>query len=437
MGLDLGLDQTGRFDLLACAEKVPAFRKTICQNRDAGRIGRPGLIVYGELHPGDGDLETLTPERVMADLGMEPGELDLLVGGPPCQSFSTTGKRGTVQDPRGTLLWRFLRFVEVLKPKFFLMENVRGLMSAALRHRAIAQRPEKGGPPLTESEQPGSVVHRFLSDLHDAYRVDCFEVNAVNYGAPQVRERALFIGNRVNHLVEFPAPTHGPPVSENTTEQPDLFARPLLPFKTLGEALAGLTETHPVVLDFSPRKKRYLAMIPPGGNWRCLPPAIARESMGKAYLAKGGRSGWWRRLSMGLPSPTVMTMPNHAGTSFCHPTELRAMTLRECARVQEFPDEWEFSGKPAEQYAQVGNAVPVRLGRVTGELLAKHLDAFYEHSSHPDQSVHPPYRIVYVKSHIRTRQWFKAGNEYVWSDGDDNNSVRYGSAKTERRVELL
>src|SRR5213078_9209 len=106
-----------------------------------------------------------------------------------------------------------------LQPKIFLMENVRGLMSAALRHRPIKDRPEKGGPPLEQDEQLGSVLRLFARDLNDAYRLDCFEVNAVNYGAPQLRERAIFIGNRLNYLVEFPAPTHG----EARQQQPTLF----------------------------------------------------------------------------------------------------------------------------------------------------------------------------------------------------------------------
>ena len=109
-----------------------------------------------------------------------------------------------------------------------------------------------------------------------------------------------------------------------------------------------------MVLDFSPRKKKYLAMVPPGGNWRSLPVAIQKESMGKAWHAKGGRSGWWRRLNFDLPSPTLVTMPNHAGTALCHPTLLRALTLKEYALIQEFPEGWEFCGTPAEQYAQVG-----------------------------------------------------------------------------------
>jgi DNA (cytosine-5)-methyltransferase 1 len=429
MGLDLGLEQTNRFRLLACVEKVPAFCETIRRNRDAGRIGRRDLVVYNK------DITPLDPAGIMADLGLAPGELDLLVGGPPCQSFSTTGKRGTVQDPRGTLLWQFLRFVEHLRPKMFLMENVRGLMSAALKHRPIKDRPDKGGPPLEPDEEPGSVLRLFIQSLRYAYRLDCFEVNAVNYGAPQLRERSVFIGNRFNRLVEFPEPTHG----NGPAPQRTLFdeGRPLKPFRTLGEALAGLTETHPVILDFSPRKKRYLAMVPPGSNWRSLPPEIARESMGKAYFAKGGRSGWWRRLTFDLPCPTIVTMPNHAGTALCHPTETRALSLRECARVQEFPDEWEFCGTTQEQYAQVGNAVPVRLGRVCGELLAHHLDALYREGLAPAEGTPPPYRVVYVKSHIRTRQWYKRGETFVWKDGQDNGDAKYRPAKTQRRIRLI
>lgn len=433
MGLDIGLEQTEQFKLLACVEKVPAFCQTIRRNRDAGRTSNPDLVVY------EVDINELSPDRVMDEAGLVPGQLDLLIGGPPCQSFSTTGKRGTVQDPRGTLLWRFLYFIEVMQPKFFLMENVRGLMSAALNHRPIAQRPDKSGPPLAPEEMPGSVFRQFVADLHGDYRIDCFEVNAVNYGAPQIRERALFIGNRFNRLIEFPDPTHGMEPGPGDSIPPlfDQNAKLLNPFRTLRDALQGLIDSDPVVLDFSPRKKRYLAMIPPGGNWRCLPDEVAQEAMGKAYFAKGGRSGWWRRLSFDLPSPTIITMPNHAGTALCHPIEVRALSLRECARIQEFPDNWEFCGTTQEQYAQVGNAVPVRLGKVAGMLLASELANLYSNGLQPSTGQHPPCRVVYLKSHIRTRQWYKAGQEFVWHDGEDNEQVKYGVARTERRVSLL
>jgi DNA (cytosine-5)-methyltransferase 1 len=215
-------------------------------------------------------------------------------------------------------LWQFLRFIEAMRPRFFLMENVRGLLSAGLRHRPIAERPERGGANLEPDEMPGSVVRLFADDLQEIdggpYHMDCFEVNAVNYGAPQLRERAIFIGNRYNASVDFPNPTHGNPTAEE--DEPTLFdpAQRLLPWRTLGDAIGHMDNPGAVLMDFSPRKKGYLAQVPPGSNWRSLPPKLQRESMGTAWFAKGGRSGWWRRLSFDLPCPTLMTMPNHAST---------------------------------------------------------------------------------------------------------------------------
>jgi DNA (cytosine-5)-methyltransferase 1 len=437
MGLDIGLEQTGRFRLLGCVEKEPAFCDTIRLNRRAGRLDRR-LVVF------ERDITTLDPQELLDAIRLEPGDVDLVVGGPPCQSFSTAGNRGTVQDPRGTLLWQFLRFVEALRPKFFLMENVRGLLSAALSHRPIAERPAKGGPPLAPDEQPGSVVRAFAEDLQRLpgapYHMDCFEVNAVNYGAPQLRERALFIGNRYNAVVDFPNPTHGSPRNGSLPPQPGLFeepSSPLLPWATLGDAIGDLHDESPVVMDFSPRKKGFLALVPPGSNWRSLPEAIQRESMGSVWHAKGGRSGWWRRLSMGLPCPTLVTMPNHASTALCHPNELRALSIKEYARIQEFPDEWQVAGTPAQQYAQVGNAVPVRLGRVAGEVIAQKMDELQKRKWRPEKVTPQGYRVIYVQSHVRTRQWFKDGETFVWEDGEENSDAQYSLPKTKRKSALL
>ena len=435
MGLDIGLERTVRFHVIACVEKEPVFCETISTNQRAGRLYR-GLRVF------ESDVSELDPHEVLQAVGLKPGELHLLTGGPPCQPFSTAGKRRTAQDPRGTLLWQFLRFIKVMKPRFFLMENVRGLLSAALRHRRIAERPENGGPPLEPDEEPGSVVRLFAEDLQSipgtVYHMDCFEVNAVNYGAPQLRERALFIGNRYNVVVDFPDPTHAP--SHFIEEQPSLFAGAngnLLPWSTLRDAIGGLKETNPVLMDFSPRKKKYLSLVPPGSNWRSLPVELQKESMGRAWHAKGGRSGWWRRLSFDLPCPTLMTMPNHAGTALCHPTEVRALTLKEYARIQEFPEEWEFCGTPAQQYAQAGNAVPTRLGQVAGEVLAKQLDTLRNRNWKPFPQKPEAYRIIYVQSHVRTRQWFKAGHTFVWRDGQANSLASYAAPKTKRKTSVL
>jgi DNA (cytosine-5)-methyltransferase 1 len=228
------------------------------------------------------------------------------------------------------------------------------------------------------------------------------------------------IGNRLGHVVDFPAPTHG--------VESDIYSHGRLqPFRTLGDALLGFRDPHPVMMDFSPRKKRYLSMVPPGGNWRTLPDGVARESMGKAYIAKGGRSGWWRRLSWDLPCPTIVTLPNHASTSMCHPDEVRVLSVAECARIQEFPDGWKFAGSPQEQMSQVGNAVPARLGKVAGEVIAGHLRRGSEET---DDSVEP-FRRVYLRSHVRTRQWWRDGQVYVW-DGPEG-SAGYSAVRRARR----
>ena len=417
MGLDLGIETTGCFELLASVEKEAPFCETIRLNRDAGRLST-------ELNIYNCDIRKIEPLQVMADCGLRPGDLDLLVGGPPCQSYSTAGKRGTVQDPRGMLIWQFLKFVEVLQPKFFVMENVRGLISAALKHRPIAQRPARGGKPLSRDEEPGSVIRLLAHDLQEcgsvAYHLDCFEVNAVNYGAPQLRERVIFIGNRYNKRVDFPDPTHG---------QKDL---PLKPWRTLRDAIGGLNDPWEVIMDFSPRKKSYLSLVPEGSNWRSLPIPVQQESMGRAWSAKGGRFGWWRRLSFDLPCPTLITMPNHASTSLCHPTEVRALSLKEYALIQEFPANWEFFGTPIQQYAQAGNAVPVRLGRVTGDVVAEALDDLRIRGWNAGAGKIEGFRIVYVQSHVRTRQWFKNGETKIWADGEPNDAVRYDPPVTRR-----
>jgi DNA (cytosine-5)-methyltransferase 1 len=436
MGLDIGIEKNDRFQILACVEKEKSFCDTIRANHKAGRL-------HKDLKIFEGDITNINPADVLKACGLKRGEVDLLVGGPPCQSFSTAGRRLSTEDPRGTLLWQFLRFVDYIQPRYFVMENVRGLLSAALHHRPIAERPGKGGAPLDVDEEPGSVVRLFADDLQKlsdvSYHMDCFEVNAVNYGAPQLRERALFIGNRYNSIVDFPNPTHGPDLEEKEG-QSSLFGingSKLKPWRTLGDAIGRLKNPGNVIMDFSPRKKSFLNLVPPGSNWRSLPKELQMESMGKAWYAKGGRSGWWRRLSFDLPCPTLVTMPNHASTSLCHPTEVRALSLKEYALIQKFPKDWEFCGTPTQQYAQVGNAVPVRLGEIAGEVIAHQLDNLKSRRWRPYAEKPESYRVIYIQSHVRTRQWFKAGKTLVWEDGHDNSHVSYESPQTLRKSNAI
>jgi DNA (cytosine-5)-methyltransferase 1 len=286
--------------------------------------------------------------------------------------------------------------VDELQPLAFVMENVRGLHSMALRPSGDVVDAKADRDATTH----GSLLRKIFQEFEAiGYRVDCFVVNAVNYGAPQLRERVICVGNRFNLESGFPAPRHSNRPKDG-----------LPPFKTLGEAIAnGFVDPDPDCMDFSPRKLRYLAMVPPGGNWRSLPEEIQEEAMGKQYYLKGGRSSTWRKLSFEFPCPTIQTMPNHAATSMCHPTELRALTVGECAAIQEFPPEWHFHGTVTEKMRQIGNAVPVRLGAVVGEAVNDLLSRITDLGSTEPQGQPIPCRTLHLRPHVRTRSFWRNG----------------------------
>jgi DNA (cytosine-5)-methyltransferase 1 len=366
MGLDIGLEKVG-FDVRLCNEIEPMMAETIQKNR-------PGLPVICR------DIREVKGEEIrnLANIPKGVG-IDLLAGGPPCQAFSVYGKRKGIRDPRGAVIYEYVRMVKELQPKTFLMENVRGLLSMK----------------LTPDDKPGSLLQDLQKEFGElGYRTETYVVNAVNYGAPQIRERIIVVGNRFGKKSAFPSRTHS-----------DISQESLKPFATLRDALQGLAEKDPVLMDFSPRKRKYLEMIPEGENWRSLPVDVQKESMGKAWYLKGGRSAYWRRLAWDFPSPTVTTLPNHAGTSMCHPKETRPLTLRECARVQGFPDNWEFAGKTSDQYKQVGNAVPTKLGEVAGRAVLSLLKEIEKDTT--DLGVQ--HTVVHIRPHVRTRQYFKNG----------------------------
>lgn len=373
MGLDLGLEQSG-------------FQSRVAVEYDADAVStihfnRPELPVV------DRSIETTNGAELLELAGLKKGEVPLVVGGPPCQAFSVIGKRRGLDDRRGQMVYEFVRIVDETRPRAFIMENVRGMLSMSLR--------TKGDPAATEKETAhGSLLRDVIEKFEDiGYRVDCFVVNSVNYGAPQQRERVLLIGNREAKIVDFPQPTHS-----NRPEDG------LPPFKTLGDVIGnGFTDPDSSLLDFSPRKLRYLSMVPEGGNWRSLPIDVQKESMGKSWGLKGGRSAYWRRLSFAFPSPTVVTMPNHASTSMCHPTETRAITVGEAAAIQEFPPEWKFQGNTQSKFRQVGNAVPVRLGAVAGAVVRELLESEAVAGTTPES------RIVHIRPHVRTRSFWKNG----------------------------
>lgn len=389
MGLDLGLERAG-FEPLLCNEIDPMAVATV-------KLNRPGLPIL------DCSIEEITGKQIRKDSGLGRTQLDLLAGGPPCQSFSVYGNRKGIHDGRGRMLFEYLRMVDELRPKVFIMENVRGLHSMPLIPSKLLSEVKGAKSWMTEK---GSLLLELIRQFERiGYRVDGFLVNSVNYGAPQIRERLILIGNRYGLTASFPALSHS-----NRPEDG------LAPFKTLRDAIGNsFCDPDPSLMNFSLRKLKYLEMIPAGGNWRSLPIDVQKESMGKSWYLKGGRSATWRKLSWDFPSPTVVTMPNHASTSMCHPDELRALTVGECAAIQEFPAEWRFSGQTSDKYKQIGNAVPLKLGEVSGNCVQALLEKIDSIRSSGKSGAISPSRIEYLRSHVRAkRYWYKgralAGN---------------------------
>jgi DNA (cytosine-5)-methyltransferase 1 len=383
MGLDIGLERQG-FMPVACNDIDPAAIATIRRNR-------PHVPLLGH------SVEQITRASLEKVLGKDINQLPLIAGGPPCQAFSIMGRRRGLEDHNGEMIFEFMRLIADIKPCTFILENVRGLHNMPL---------------VPQSNADGSLLKEIMSQFEKiGYRLDCFLVNSANYGAPQIRERLICIGNRYGLIAEFPEPQFS-----NRPEDA------LPPFRTLHDAIGGdFTDPDDTLMNFSARKLRYLAMVPPGGNWRSLPEEIQREAMGKQYYLKGGRSSSWRRLSWNFPSPTVHTMPNHATTSMCHPTELRALTVGECAAIQEFPSDWIFEGTAAEKYRQIGNAVPVRLGEVAGQVvmrLLKEIESTHADGSSAARAI--PSRILHLRPHVRTRQWWKKGRAFAGDYGYSN-----------------
>ncbi len=349
-GLDLGLEQAG-FHTVTVVEKDRDAVKTIALNRpflQESAIAR--------------EIQNVTSQQLLEEGGrvlnlgraLKPQEVDLVTGGPPCQPFSTAGKRGSVMDPRGSLFMDFIRIVKEVQPRFFLMENVKGLLSASLRHRPINQR-GKDYPPLEPDEIPGSTLKVVLSEMKEiGYNVVYNLLEAADYGVPQNRERVIFIGSRDGETPTFPIPKY-------------CKDGKILPkWRTLKDALTGLVDAKPEFMSYSESRLKYLRLLEAGQNWKHLPEDLKQEAMGGAYNSGGGKVGFYRRLSWDKPSPTITTSPHQKATDMCHPVELRSLTVRESAKLQTFPDDWIFYGSVSSKYKQIGNAVPVLLAKELG-----------------------------------------------------------------------
>ena len=350
MGLDLGMEAAG-FSCAGCLELDKKACETIRKNRP-------------EIPLVEGDIKDWNNgEKLLSAFGLKASEVSVMAGGPPCPSFSTAGKRQAFNDPRGQVMFDFLKLVYEIRPPFFVMENVRGILSAALEHTPIAER-NKSSDCYGKGTVMAMLNHQFE---RMGYTVTAQLVNAADYGTPQKRERVVFLGSRDGYQLVMPVGSYGPEES--------FFQRR---WRTLGDAIGNLNDKKPEFPQFSPSRIRFLSLLKEGQNWRDLPLEIQKEALGGAYESTGGRVGFYRRLTFKKPSPTVPTSPIQKSTCLCHPTELRPLSVKEYARIQQFPDEWIFSGTTSDKYRQIGNAVPLGLGYVIGKTVMNHIENLEE-----------------------------------------------------------
>lgn len=322
-GLAIGLEKAG----LKCVA-LNEIDKWACETL---RNNRPNWNVL------EGDIKNF-------DFTEYNGKVDVVTGGFPCQAFSYAGKKLGLNDARGTLFYEFARVVQEVQPAICIGENVRGLLS----------------------HEKGKTLEGMISILNEiGYKVAPVQVlKAINFRVPQKRERLILVGIRkdIDLDFEYPKPHHKIYNLKDALKKGELYDCNVP--KSNGSK-------------YPEYKKQILDMVPPKGYWRDLPVDIQKEYMGGSFYLGGGKTGMARRIGWDEPSLTLTCSPAQKQTERCHPDETRPFTVREYARIQTFPDEWEFAGSIAQQYKQIGNAVPVNLGQEVGFSVIKLLNEYY------------------------------------------------------------
>lgn len=335
MGLDIGMKNGGIDALLAC-EFNKTCRMTIAKNKP-----EIGLI---------GDITDFTAEEILKMAKIPEGrKVDVIFGGPPCQAFSTAGNRKAFDDERGNVFLKYLSIISEIKPTYVVIENVRGLLSTPFKYKDIEE-PIKGGAMM--------IILDKLKEI--GYTVSFNLYNAAYFGAPQIRERVVIIGKLGGGKVSYLQPTH----NEEGTDG-------LKAWRTLRDAfddnLPMNVEHH--FIEFPEKRLKYYRILKEGQYWKDLPLDLQKEALGKSFYLGGGKTGFLRRLSYSRPSPTLVTNPTMPATDLAHPTEDRPLSVEEYKSIQEFPESWKVCGGILDQYKQIGNAVPVKLGEAIAKTI--------------------------------------------------------------------
>lgn len=350
-GLDIGVTQAG-FDILACAEIDPHCCATL--RHAVASEGRATQVI-------EGDIRTVNPVCLREEFRLQPGELDLLCGGSPCQSFSQIGKRECLQDERGMLLFEFVRFAEALRPKAILMEQVKGLLNA----------PDAAG-------KIGGVYEKLRSDLENlGYQFSMKIINAADYGVPQLRQRVFIVATRSGISFDFPAPTH-----YNARKTGGLFEAPT--YRTAGDVLGGLGE--PAPKSDCPPENSHMDVTPAGDRRRIHGVQEGSHLARELHLPADQRGGLTKKdttkfLRVNRKEP-VNTL--RCGEIFYHPTEDRYLTPREYMRIHGYPDNYLLKGpirgrsgqvRVLDQHRQVANSVPPPVAFVIADAIQNALNA--------------------------------------------------------------
>lgn len=349
MGLDIGVENAG-FNIKVAVEMDKWACETI-------RLNRPKLPLI------DRDISEISTSEILYRAGLNKDEVDLVVGGPPCQSFSTAGRRRSLLDDKGSCVLQFIRIIEQIRPKAFIMENVRGLLSSKVGMEGLKVTRD-GKKELVSPDTPVAqyIKNKFRELGYDD--ADFKLLNAADFGVPQKRERVFFIGTLFKSEFEFPAPTH----FKNPTQGQSKWV-------TFAEVLKSMQNIHShTYIPYAEDRRKYMLMIPRGGgNWRDLSPEIQKEAMGKAYHSGGGKVGFFRRIKLNEPSPTLLTSPNQKATMLGHPIEDRPLSVEEYKAIQQFPLDWQLPGSISEKYKLIGNAVPTGLAYVVAKQVYEYI----------------------------------------------------------------
>lgn len=323
-GLAVGLEKAG----LKCYA-LNEIDKWACQTL---RKNRPNWKVL------EGDIKNF-------DFSEYKNKIDVVTGGFPCQAFSYAGKKLGFADARGTMFYEFARVVKQVNPLICIGENVRGLIS----------------------HDKGNTLKGMISILDEiGYNVVPYQVlKSINYNVPQKRERLVLVGIRkdIKILFEYPKPYNKIYSLKDALKKGELF-----------DCDVPISDG----AKYPKKKKEILDLIPQKGYWRDLPIELQKEFMGGSFNLSGGKTGIARRIGWDEPCLTLTCSPAQKQTERCHPEETRPFTVREYARIQTFPDDWIFEGSMAQKYKQIGNAVPVNLGKEIGYSIIKFLNQYYK-----------------------------------------------------------